>query len=639
MKKKQVLHSHSYNTKLLRKLHKRRFPSLRQFKHLSRLLTFPEKKLFKTAVIFLTVGVVWLGVVVIGTNRVQIPAVGGSYTEAVVGSPQLINPLFATLNDVDADLVNLIYSGLLRYDENQNLIGDLAQSYTLSEDQKTYTFKLKEGITWHDGQPFTASDVLFTFDMLVSPQVNSPLLVSFQGVQVSQIDDYTVVFTLAEPFSPFLSSLTVGILPEHVWGAIPPENIRLSQSNLRPIGTGPFRFSKLKKSEEGYLTDYELVRNENFYGQPPYIEEFALRFFSEYDGLGGAIQALREQKVEGLHFVPNDLKDKVERKHIVLHTLQLPQYTAAFFNRQSNEALEDADVRKALAMALDKRRVMRGAIGQDGEIIHGPILPGFPGFNMDIQKIEYSIEGANELLDADWERVSAQEYRDALKKERLEAFEDTLDDSVTSTEEILAEQEKEIEAALESELQRSQTFYRKSEDGEYLSIKLVTADTNEYRQAAQLIAGFWESVGVGVTLEYVPPRSMIREVLKGRNYDVLLYRIIMGSNPDLYPFWHSSQKASPGLNLSGFEKAEVDTLIESTREVSDPAELEEAYKQIEQTILDEIPAIFLYMPTYTYAMLDKVQGFQTQRIFTPSDRFSGVTSWYIKTKGQWNSSK
>lgn len=611
---------------------------MRQFKHLRRLLSHREKRLFNISVVILAIGIAWFGVVFVGTKRVQVPAVGGSYTEAVVGSPQLINPLFASLNDTDADLVELIYSGLLQYDENQQLIGDLAESYSLSEDQKTYTFTLRENVSWHDGEPFSVGDVLFTFDLLQSQQVNSPLLVSFQGVTVSQVDDRTVAFTLTEPFAPFLSSLTVGILPEHIWGSVPLENIRLSQNNLRPIGTGPFQFSKLKKSDQGYLQTYALERFQGYHGQAPFLEELSFQFFSEYDGLGGAVQALREQKVDGLHFVPNDLKEKVERKHIRLHTLQLPQYTAAFFNQaKESTPLSDGDVRLALAHAMDKRRVMRGAIGKDGEIVHGPILPGFPGFSVEIEKIDYNADKANELLDKEWERVTYEDYREGLKTERIEAFEETLGDDVTNTEKLLEEQAKEIDKTLDAELQRSQTFFRQNDKDVLLRLKLVTADTTEYRQAAELIAGFWQSVGVDVEISYVPPRSMIREVLRSRDYDVLLYRVIMGSDPDLYPFWHSSQRAFPGLNLSGFASDDVDELIKQARENVESETLAEDYAKIQQEIVSQTPAVFLYMPTYTYAQLDVINGFRTERIFDPADRFAGVTSWYIKTKGQWNS--
>lgn len=630
---------------LLRRVHKKKLPTIKQLWHMTRLMSGKERLLFKASVFVFVLSFSWFGVALASQYRVQVPAVGGRYVEAVVGTPEYINPLFSSLNDVDMDLARLMYSGLMRVDTKQRIVPDLAVGYTLSEDQTVYTFELRKDVLWHDGEPFTAQDVLFTFDSIQNEQIGSPLRVSFQGVSVTAPDDYTVVFTLSEPFAPFLSSLTVGILPEHVWFDISPERFLLTQKNFQPVGTGPYRFSRLTKNDVGTLSTYEMERFDGYYRQPPFIEEFVFRFYPDYDGDGNAIQALRQETVQALHFVPSDLKPLVERKHIMLHTLQLPEYTALFFNQERQPVLKDADVREALAYALDKERILSETLDGEGQIIYSPILPGFPGYLPEIERTPYDLNKANELLDANWERIPAQAFREEQKQALLDDYFST--HLATSTEDVAEaatstipdEVAVQIEAQLDAELNPAQTFYRKNDDGELLEIKLVTSDAPEYIDAAERIAGFWQELGVKTQLTYIPSRDLSREVLRGRLYDVLLFGVIVGSDPDQYPFWHSSQIDFPGLNLARYANSTVDTLLVEAREATTEEAQIEAYTKFQETLLADRPAIFLYMPTYTYATTDEVNGQELSRIFSPSDRFAGVIHWYIKTKGRWQFSQ
>jgi len=641
-KKSKPLLSKRHDLKLLKKVSGKKMPAFRQLRYVRKVLTRQEFFILRGATVILIAAIVWSGIEVTGAYRMEVPAVGGAYVEAVVGSPKLVNPLFANVNDVDRDLVRLVYSGLMYYDENLQLMPDLAESYTISEDKKTYTFSLRQDVVWHDGEPFTAHDVAFTFEAIQDPDVGSPLQVSFQGIHVQVIDDYTVSFVLADQFQPFLSSLTLGILPEHIWINIPYEQIKLAKTNLQPVGTGPYTFHKLAKDDTGFVFRYELSRNESYYRNPPYIQEFVFQFFGDYGTDLGAIQALRQQKVDGLHFVPADLKDSVTRKHIQIHTLQLPQYTALFFNQKKQPYLADVDVRNALAYALDKERILRESLEEGGRVIYSPVLPGFPGFSEEIEKTPYSVEQANELLDKKWKRVSSDAYaekqRERLRLELADQF-----PMASSTEEnttsMNAELESTIDARLALELNEAQLFYRQNEDGDVLQLNLVTADVTEYRQAAGLIAGFWQELGIKTNIRFISPKEIPREVLRERNYDVLLYGFIIGSDPDQYPFWHSSQVDFPGLNLSQYVNRSVDELLVKARETDNQEELAKVYTEFQEKIFKDRPAIFLHTPTYRYATSDKIKGIHVERIFHPSDRFANVTQWYIKTKGEWNFSK
>ena len=648
-KQRQVrpLRGVGHDFKLLQNAKRCSFPKWHQLRHLSKVLNQTERRVMFLSLICLAWGLLWIGSNFLNRYRVEVPVNGGIYEEAVVGAPQYVNPIFASTNDADMDIVRLVYSGLMRYDEKYRLVPDLAVKYNVSQDKKVYTFELRKDVVWHDDEKFTANDVVYTIETIQNPSVGSPLLVTFQGVTVTALDDYTVQITLQESFSSFLSALTVGIIPEHAWFEVQPEQMRLAKINLQPIGTGPFKFKKLLKDDTGHIYNYEVERFDKYYRQPAYLDSFVFSFYPEYDGDSGAIKAFREQKTQGLSFVPHALIDKVERKNIVLHKLELPQYTALFFNQENSAAIKDYNVRLALAEALDKERIVREVLQQNAAVIDGPILPGFPGYSVDLKKIAFSFDEANKLLDKNWNRISAEDYKKSLLEVKLKEWEDKFKSEMASsttsstldlpTEKIKATEE--IQKQLDAELQAAQTFYRKNKAGEILEIDLVTLKNKEYEQAVGLVAGFWETIGVKTNIKLVEAKDFSRDVLKNRSYDVLLYGEIIGADPDPYPFWHSSQINYPGFNLAKYVNRSVDAVIEKIRGgVSEEEEIT-LYRKYQDTILSELPAIFLYMPTYTYATYNEIKGIEVGRISHPSDRLAGTANWYIKTKNRWSFSK
>jgi len=660
IKRSQIrpIRTHHHDVALLRRAHGRTLPQPKQIIQVGRFLNEKEKKIVFISFLVFFVGLVWIGAEFVGNHRIQVPVAGGRHVEAIVGTPQFINPIFASTNDVDSDITRLVFSGLMRYDEKHRLVPDLAVKYDVSEDKKVYTFELRKDVLWHDGEPFIARDILFTFETIQNSLVGSPLNISFQGIGVEALDDYTIRFVLPEAFSPFLSSLVVGIMPEHLWFNVPPEQMRLNSLNLQPVGSGPFKFKKLTKNEIGYIYDYELESFEDYYRQVPFLKEFVFQFFSEYEGHGGAIDAFREKKVTALNFVPNALRDMVERKYTQLHVMELPQYTALFFNEDHQDLLEDKDLREALSFSTDKDRILNEVLKGEGYIIDSPILPGFPGYDSELGKIDYSFEKANELLDKDWTRVGSEDYRRTRKEELLKEWDEEqvkiLAEQTTSTvdieiEEIAVEDvveeatstprelaEKEIDERLDGELQEAQLFYREDKNDKILELTITTVESEEYKKVAELIAGLWQNVGIKTNLEFVEPRDFSRKVLKDRDYGILLYGEIVGDDPDPFPYWHSSQIDYPGLNLGRYVNRNVDALIEKARESTDEIEVAESYKKFQEILIAEVPSVFLYMPTYTYATTDEVRGIDVARISHPSDRFADVVTWYMKTRGKWN---
>ncbi len=572
----------AWDQKLVFSLAKQRWPNWQQLQYLPQYLTQREKLIIR---VLLAITILCLGFLLVQFYQrhvVYLPEQGGSYTEALIGQPQYINPILAQ-SDVDRDLTTLIYSGLFRYNQSLELVPDLAERYEVSEDNKTYTVYLQQDITWHNGNPLLADDVVFTFSTIQDPDYSSPLYSNFDGVTIRRVDDYTVSFTLDEPYAPFLSNLTVGILPGHIWNDVTPATFRLAEFNTKPIGSGPFVFTGLTKDQTGNIKSYTLKRNESYYGQQPYLNEISFRLFPEF---ADAFNVVRSNNVDGITFIPNEYSGVIEKNNTInRYQLQLPQYTAVFFN-QKIDLLKSENLKQALAHAVDKNRILQEALAGDGTIVHSTILPGFLGHNPDIQGYSYDLNQAATLLDeAGWTVPEDGGLR--------------------------------------------------QKDGQELKFSLTTVDQTEYLKTADILRESWEAVGVGIELKIMNPSRVNKEIVKPRNYEAFLYGEIVGADPDPYPFWHSSQSLAGGLNLSNYFNKEVDTLLEEARKIDNADERADKYRAFQNIIAEEIPAIFLYSPYYEYGVHEDIQGITIERITIPSDRFNGITNWYSKTKFGW----
>lgn len=570
-----------HDQKLVLQLSPSRLPKLNQLKYLHRFLNEKEKK--QTWFLLIISGITLLTFLFSygWRHTAEYPKNGGSYTEALIGTPQYINPVFAVGNDVDQDLVRLIFSGLMQYNENLELIPDLAESYDISSDQKVYTFRLKPNLTWHDGKELTASDVTFTYRIIQDIKNNSPLEPSFRGIKITQLDDHTIQFILDKPFAPFLDSLTVGIIPEHAWKNISSQNYKLAELNLKPIGSGPWKFESLKKNKDGGLISYTLTPFANYYSNKPLLDNLFFKFYSDYNT---AFQALQEQNVDGISYLPKEKKITADKiRNLKVYNLQLPQYTGIFINESNNDILKEQKIRTALGLAIDKNKIINEVFQNEALPLAGPILPGLPGFNSELPTNPYNKESAEALLD-------------------------------------------------ELGWKYSEETAIRNKDNKNLELTLTTVDFQDNIAIAELIRQAWKQIGVQTNLNIIPANSIQKDIIRPRSYELLLFGEILGSNPDFYPFWHSSQIKDPGLNLTTFNNKRADSLLEQARQTSDQAKKNELYSQFQEIILENQPAIFLFQPTYSYPMNEKVKGQTIHRINTPSDRFNETESWYIKTK-------
>jgi len=568
--------------KLLHGLTKKKWPSLAQLKALPQFLSSKEKKLIRLAGGLIAICLITLAVNFYFNHTTVIAKEGGSYTEGLVGTPQYINPILASYNDVDRDLASLIFSGLLKTNDEGVLVPDLAKSYQISPDKKTYTFILKQNVVWHDNAPLTADDVIFTVTSIQDPEWQSQLKSALGNVQVEKISDFSVRFILKEPVAGFINSLTFGILPAHLWQSIPSSNAVLAELNKKPIGSGPFKFKSFTKDKNGNIRTMTLARNDSYHAQPAYINELNFKFYGDFDS---ASTALAENQIEGLGLLPKEYQAKVAKnKSLKYYSLSLPQYTAVFFNTKQTEALKSKEVRQALAYAIDRQQILQESIDQKGAITNSPILPGFIGYHPDVKKYTQNIDEAKKLLDkAGWKPGD----NGMLKK-----------------------------------------------GNETLQITLTTVDKAEYIKAAEIIKKNWEAIGVTTAVDVVSKERIRPDIIEPRAYQALLFSQIIKTDP--FAFWHSAEAQSPGANLAVWANRDIDKILEEARVLDDLAAVKKKYLDFQNILAENVPAIFLYNPIQTYPVEEKIKGLTTRRISTPADRFNKITDWYINTKREFS---
>ncbi len=640
----RLFSSHNFDKKLLTRVGGHIVPRWSQLKYLGRFLNPVEKKIAEVCLIILALSIVGVGIQSVRGHVVAAPARGGDYSEALIGQPKYLNPLFAGTSDVDADLTSLIYSGLVRYSpQEQTILPDLAESFTISPDQKVFQFTLRPNVRWSDGEPLTIDDILFTFELIQNPEVGSPLLAAFQGVVIEKTGGNTITFTLKEAFSPFLSSLAVGILPSHLWSAsTPPGTIKLAKNNLQPIGSGPWQFNKLaKRDQSGALQSYVLSRNPYYYGPAAQFDTLTFKFVNDYEQ---AIEALQNNQAQVISWLPRVAKKTLAASTNHFYPVKLAQYTALFFNQTQQPLLKKDGLRQALAIGIDRPQLIAQALEGEGEALNSPLLPGTMGSSSTVQKIEFSLDKGNALLDKSWSRVAPEDYfaarRATLLKEN--ATKKTTDSSAEATSTLATASSTEalsdeaLTAKVRAEMNASpQPFYRQTKDGAWLELVITTADTPEYLEVGKSIANNWRQLGIRTTVETVASRSFIRSVVKQRSFQVLLYGEIIGTDGDLYPFWHSSQTDYPGLNIAGFVNRNADKLLETARGTTDGTIRSAAYQKFADIMTTDIPAIFLYTPTYTVVAERAIKGITFGPLAKPTDRYSTIHEWYTKTKWQW----
>lgn len=508
------------------------------------------------------------------------PVPGGLYSEGVIGTISNPNPIYAS-GAADIALSRLIFSGLFKYDNKNALVGDLATDWSLSPDQNQYTVHLRPNVVWQDGKPFSADDVVFTYKTIQNIEAQSPLYSSWQGITVSKIDKYTVSFTLPNALSSFPYSLTNGIIPAHLLQNLRPEELRSASFNTRPVGTGPFEWKFVDVS--GGTSDerqqrVSLAAFSRYHSGHPALDGFSLITFSDDRHLLTAFEKKQINAMSGLESLPDELS---RDKSVHVYATPLTTEVMAFFNN-SHPNLSDATVRKALVAGID-RTALAKLFSPAVQPIDGPLLKSQLGYDPTITELPYNAASANQMLDqAGWLRDGS--------GQRIKS-------------------------------------------GQPLVLTMTSQDTQNYSKAAAFLQQQWGKLGVKVEVNYYDANDLQATIISNHSYDILLYGINVGVDPDEYAYWDSSQASltSQGhLNLSEYKSSAADQSIEGGRTRSDPALRVIKYKGFLTAWTQDAPAAALYQPNYIYITRGPVLNYQRTADNSSEDRFYSVDSWMIR---------
>ncbi len=506
---------------------------------------------------------------------------GGVYTEGLISErAAVLNPLYVDFSDANRDMAGLVFSGLTKYDpDKQAFVGDLA-NLTVLEDKKTYRFVLKNNLFWHDGQPLTADDVYFTFhDIIQSPDFQNPVLkANFEGVKISKVDDRTIEFVLTRPNSFFITNTNVGIVPKHILGQVPVTNLPFDGFNMKPVGSGPYKVDALMENMDDGRQRVVLTSFASYYGEMPKIKIIKFNIYPDTDSL-----AKEKNSLNVIPKVSKDIWDQIDlANRFNFSNYELPQYTAVFFNMDST-VLKNSKVRLALQKAVDKEQLLKQLNNKTA--VDTPLM---------------------ELNQSDWIfKMNLDEAKGALFSAGYKA--DT----------------------------KGVNPFRSDSKGNVLKLNLMvrkypdgTAQNKETGQIAEFFKQTWQGIGVQIDVQY-EESDAFNSRLGLHDYDMVLSGQSLGYNYDTYSFWHSSQASEGGLNLSNYRSFAADALIEKIRDTFDQPTKDKLLKDLASEISQDIPAVFLFRPSYVFASDGKVKGVELKNMAFISDRFAHIERWCI----------
>jgi peptide/nickel transport system substrate-binding protein len=547
-----------------------------------------ERVVFIGALALLAVGV-FGGIVSLWYRpSTVVPLRGGTYREGIVGSPRFINPVLAA-SDADRDLSSLIYSGLARIDESGTPIPDLAESWVISPDGKTYTITLKRNLTFHDHKDLTSADVAFTIAQVQNPALKSAQRVAWEGVTVTTPDDRTIVFNLQKPYAGFLDQLTLGILPEHIWKSVPTDTWTTNIYNTEPIGSGPFKLKNLSRSRIGVPEEYTLKAFKKFALSRPFIARVTITSFANESD---AAQAFDRGELDGLAMVnPFDV-DHAKRAHTNVMTEPLPRVFGLFMNPVKNKLFSESAIVRAINLGIDRNDIIESIFKGYASPLAGPLPQSIDSSTSDFQEKQTL---AKKLLDdAGW---------------KVNATTGVREKTITSG---------------------------KGKVTQSLAFSITTANTPELEQAAHLVADQLEAIGMAVDVKVFEIGSLNEHAIRERDFDTLLFGQVIRHDTDIFAFWHSSQKINPGLNITGYTNKSVDTWLEAAIKESDAQKRAALYEKITQQLAKDAPVAFLYTPDFIYLLSPYVYQPTVPPITGPESRFSLIWKWYMRTDHVWN---
>jgi len=468
------------------------------------------------------------------------PYYGDSIVTGSIGEPRTLVPILASDSSSGA-ICGLVFNGLVKYDKDLNLVGDLAEKWEVSEGGLRITFYLRKGVQWHDGEPFTAKDVEFTYKSLIDPNVRTPYSGDFQMVErLEVIDDYTVKVFYKEPFAPGLSSWGMNIMPRHL---LEKEDLNTTKFSRRPIGTGPYKFKLWKTGER-----IELVSNKDYFEGRPYIDKYIYRIIPDQATL---FLELRAGGVDYTSLTPIQFKRQTDSEFFKknFQRFNFPSFGYTYIGYNLNDPkFKDVNVRRAINYAVNKEEIIKGVLLGLGRVSTGPFIPESWAYNKEVKSAEYDPTKAKLLLkEAGWQDLD----KDGILEKNDAKF----------------------------------------------SFTIITNQGNEERRmSAEIIQKRLKEVGIEVKIKIIEWSAFVNEFIDKRRFDAVLLGWGLSLDPDMYDIWHSSKTREGEFNFVGYKNDEVDKLLLEGRRVFDQKERQRIYHRIHEILYEDQPYLFLYVP-------------------------------------------
>lgn len=511
------------------------------------------------------------------------PAYGDTFIQASIGDIGGLIPSL-TSDQSSHEVGGMIYDGLVKVDKDLNPAPAMAESWTYSRDCLDLTFKLRRDVTWHDGQPFTAADVVFTYQTMINPKTPAPFKEGFLLVKdVEAPDPYTVRVHYDKPYARALETWNTYILPKHLLQSFADEGrLRDSPQNSRPIGTGPYRFQEWKPGEKVVL-----VANPTYYEGRPYLSRIVYRVIPSQATI---FLELKAQGVDYASLTGIQYARQTEypafRKAYDKFRYPGSAYTFLGFNL-NDPRFADRRVRQAFAHAINKQELIDGVrLGLAREAT-GPIRPGTWAYTDDVERFPYDPAKAKALLaEAGWK--------------------DRDDDGIVE-----------------------------DRQGKPFRLTIRTNQGNDERKKiAEIIQQRLQDIGIQADIQLIEWAAFIKEFVKPRRFEVVVLGLGTGTDPDQYVVWHSSQRGPDQMNRTGYANPEVDRLLEAGRASCVQKDRVRYYHRIQQILAEDLPMIFLYTADSLPVVSSRIQGIRV----APAGILYNFDQWYVpKTQQRYTS--
>ena len=498
-----------------------------------------------------------------------VPAYGDTLIMGTIGDASNLLPPLASDASSTA-ITSLVYNGLVRYDKDLQIEGDLAQSWDISADGREITFHLRRDVRWHDGAPFTSADVLFTYQLMIDPATPTAYAEQYRQVSKAEAPDpYTFRVRYDKPLAAALPSWALDICPKHL---LEGQDVTTSPLCRAPVGTGPFRFVSWQPGEM-----IVLERNEDYHEGAAYLRRVLYRVIPDSTTMFLELQSggLDTMGLTPLQFARQTETPAFGRR---FNKYRYPAFAYTYLGYNLRKPLfQDKRVRQAISHAIDKQELIDGVLLGLGQPANGPYVPGSWPHNPQVKDYAFDPARAAALLEeAGWIDRDGDGVRER--------------------------------------------------DGKPLRFVILTNQGNDQRiKAGEIIQRRLAEVGMDVRLRVIEWASFLKEFIYPGKFDATLLGWTVPIDPDGYNVWHSSKTGPGELNIIGFNNARVDALLEQGRRSLDQDRRQQIYWQLQEILAEEVPYTFLFVPDSLPVVARRFHGIEQ----APAGIQHNLIRWFV----------